>query len=50
MAEITKMLGIGINDYDAGRLSPEQLIAIVQEAIDNGMYFCRTTSSMQLQL
>jgi len=36
MAEITKMLGIAINDYDAGRLSPEQLIAIVQEAIDNG--------------
>lgn len=36
MAEITKMLGIAINDCDEGRISPEQLVSILQEAIDNG--------------
>ena len=36
MAEITKLLGIAIADYDGGRLSQAHLISIFQEAIDNG--------------
>ncbi|HAF14174.1 MAG TPA: hypothetical protein DCK93_19420 [Blastocatellia bacterium] len=36
MAEITKLLGIAINDYDVGRLSHAQLISILQEAINSG--------------
>lgn len=36
MALITKMLDIAVSDYDAGRITPEQLIAIFQDAIDNG--------------
>jgi hypothetical protein len=36
MALITKMLDIAVADYDAGRITPEQLISIFQEAIDNG--------------
>ena len=36
MALITKMLGIAVNDCDAGRITPVQLISIFQEAIDNG--------------
>jgi hypothetical protein len=36
MALITKMLGIAINDCDARRITPEQLLSIFQEAIDNG--------------
>jgi hypothetical protein len=36
MALITKMLEIAVNDCDAGRITPVQLISIFQEAIDNG--------------
>jgi hypothetical protein len=36
MAEITKLLGIAINDYDVGRLSHAQLLSILQEAINSG--------------
>jgi hypothetical protein len=36
VAEITKMLGIAINNFDEGRLSHGQLLSILQEAIDNG--------------
>lgn|GEM_PF-5399219 len=36
MALITKMLDIAVNDCDAGRITPVQLISIFQEAIDNG--------------
>jgi hypothetical protein len=36
MAEITKLLGIAINDYEAGHVTPEHLLEIFQEAIDNG--------------
>ena len=36
MALITKMLEIAVNDCDAGRITPVQLISILQEAIDNG--------------
>jgi hypothetical protein len=36
MALITKMLGIAISDCDARRITPEQLLAILQEAVDNG--------------
>lgn len=36
MALITKMLEIAVNDCDAGRITPAQLISIFQEAIDNG--------------
>jgi hypothetical protein len=30
------MLEIAVNDCDAGRITPVQLIAIFQEAVDNG--------------
>jgi hypothetical protein len=33
---ITKMLGIAINDCDAGRITKKQLLEIFQDAIDNG--------------
>ena len=33
---ITKMLGIAISDFDAGRLSRKNLLLILQDAIDNG--------------
>jgi hypothetical protein len=33
---ITRMLGIAINDYDAGRISRAHLLRIFQGAIDNG--------------
>lgn len=36
MALITKMLGVAINDRDAGRITTEQMLSIFQEAIDNG--------------
>lgn len=36
MALVTKMLGIAINDRDAGRITTEALLSIFQEAIDNG--------------
>ena len=36
MALITKMLDIAVSDYDAGRITSEQLISIFQKAIDNG--------------
>lgn len=36
MAHITKMLDIAVADCDAGRITPQQLISIFQEAIDNG--------------
>ena len=36
MALITKMLEIAVNDCDAGRITPVQLVSIFQEAIDNG--------------
>jgi hypothetical protein len=36
MALITKMLEVAVNDYDAGRITPDDLLSIFQEAIDNG--------------
>lgn len=36
MALITKMLDIAVSDYDAGRITRDQLMSIFQEAIDNG--------------
>jgi hypothetical protein len=36
MAFVTKMLEIAVNDCDAGRITPVQLISVFQEAIDNG--------------
>ena len=33
---ITKMLGIALSDYEAGRISKRQLLSIFQDAIDNG--------------
>jgi hypothetical protein len=36
MALITKMLDVAVADCDAGRITPTQLISILQEAIDNG--------------
>ena len=36
MSLITKMLGVAINDADAGRITKAQLLNIFQEAIDNG--------------
>lgn len=33
---ITKMIGMAINDLDAGRLSRKNLLLILQDAIDNG--------------
>ena len=33
---ITRMLGIAINDCDAGRISRRQLLSIFQDSIDNG--------------
>ncbi len=36
LGTITRMLGIAISDYDAGRISRGQLLSIFQGAIDNG--------------
>jgi hypothetical protein len=36
MALVTKMLDIAVSDYDAGRITVDQLMSIFQEAIDNG--------------
>ena len=33
---ITKTLGIAVNDYDAGRITEQHLLSILQSAIDNG--------------
>jgi hypothetical protein len=33
---ITRMLGVAVNDYDAGRISRGALLSIFQDAIDNG--------------